>query len=168
MKPLNFEADVLSGMDDLREQFPTVPTKTRILPSGDIERLDAGTLLDDPLFPYQQTNHGNSLAKAAERSELRKTLLGDDFDDLPAPATRPLSTSQSIAQIIGKAVDGVFDKVQHISTSAKAREQRINQILNETKGQLLAKGYDAAESWDGWPKLAQTCDSTIVALLMEA
>jgi len=115
-----------------------------------------------------QTNHGNSLAKAAERSELRKTLLGDDFDDLPAPATRPLSTSQSIAQIIGKAVDGVFDKVQHISTSAKAREQRINQILNETKGQLLAKGYDAAESWDGWPKLAQTCDSTIVALLMEA
>ena len=167
MKPLNFEADVISGLDDLREQFPEVPTTTRILPDGDVEQIDAGTALDDPLFSYlPRTGKGSSLATVAERDELRKFLCGDDFDDLPPATAQPVTLTQRIAQIVSKNVDSVFGKVQHINASAPARKARLGEILGEAKQKLIAKGY-AADGGDGWSKLEQSCHAVITGILME-
>ena len=159
-KALMFEADAISGMDDLREQFPAVPA----LP------------MDDPLYSY-------GLDKARDNNRLPARILDDSFikavsgaddvvDDCGFPvlmqkSAPTLTLAQRAAQAISKSVNAVFPRVEFITKSASGRTAKIAEILDQTKQALSAKGYKP-DGWDGWKALSKHADEFVISVLMEA
>lgn len=124
---------------------------------------------EDEIFMWRESAHApesNSFIKTIETKAIQKEIFGTDLDSLPMPPAPVLSLTQRLAQSVSKAVDVLLPKVTHIHANAPARSARITEILDEAKQKLITKGYDGAASWDGWPKLHQSCESAIVATLM--